>query len=316
LIQGNPILLLFLSEAPWQYYIQFEQYLHQLQHPFQAQVHVIRDVKMRFPEAILKQYKVIAFFYHDPLAALYPKQYAYAKKLEAFCQQHQIRLINRPDPLSLSGKSSQLNILRQAGFLVAKTYPIQSVNDMQRIPSDEYPIFIRFDEGHDSQGGNVQGPFASVQEAQTSCQLERFTTSRHFKNPVAVQWINTVSPDQLYRKYRVYATPKQVLKAFIAISPDWYVHWDNTLQNEMMYKEDQAYIESAVSTIEHDFFTRIVQVLDLDFCGIDYAYTPAGDIVVWEVNPHPSLAGTEEPIRSRFTQLLADYYTGIMHEFN
>ncbi|MBU3677127.1 MAG: hypothetical protein FGM54_08125 [Chitinophagaceae bacterium] len=314
MINPKPILLLFLSEAPWQYYIQFEQYLHQLQHPFKEHVHVIRDVKLRFPEAILKQYKVIAFFYHDPLAELYPEQYAYAKKLEAFCQQHQIRLINRPEPLSLSNKSSQLNLLSQHGFKVAKTYAIESMDDIKRIPPNDFPIFIRYDVGHDSQGGHIQGPYTSSEEAEGLCNLAIFAPGQRLKTPVALQWIDTISNDGLYRKYRVYATPKQVLKAFIAISPDWYVHWDNTLQNDMMFKEDQAYIESAVSRAEYELFTRVVQVLDLDFCGIDYAFTSSGQIVVWEVNPHPSLDGTEEPIRSRFTQLLVDYYTGIMNE--
>lgn len=311
---SNTILLLFLSEAPWQYYIQFEQFLHQLQHPFKDQVHVIRDVKRKFPEAIFKQYKVIAFFYHDPLAALYPKQYAYAKRLEQFCKENHIHLINRPDPLSLSSKSSQLKLLRQAGFRVAKTYPLEFTEDIQRIPPNDFPIFIRFDEGHDSKGGNTKGPFASYQEAMSNCKLDMFKPGRLLKKPVALQWIDTMSPDGLYRKYRVYATPKQVLKAFIAISPDWYVHWDNTLQNDMMQQEDQAYIESPVSSEEHIFFTRVVQALDLDFCGIDYAYLPSGEIIVWEVNPHPGLEGTEEPIRTRFTQLLVDYYTDIMKQ--
>lgn len=311
---SNTILLLFLSEAPWQYYILFEQFLHQLQHPFKDHVHVIRDVKRRFPEAIFKQYKVIAFFYHDPLANLYPKQYAYAKRLEKFCEEHGIHLINRPEALSLTSKSSQLNLLHQAGFRVAKSYRIESTDDIRHIPLEDFPIFIRYDEGHDSQGGHTQGPFASNQEAIVTCQLEIFKPNQHLKNVVALQWIDTISPDGLYRKYRVYATPKQVLKAFIAISTDWYVHWDNTLQNNMMHQEDQTYTESPVSNAEFEFFTRMVQVLDLDFCGIDYAYLPSGEIIVWEVNPHPGLEGTEEPIRSRFTQLLVDYYTDIMKQ--
>lgn len=80
----------------------------------------------------------------------------------------------------------------------------------------------------------------------------------------------------------------------------------------MMFKEIQAYIKSPVSNTEYEILTRVVKYLDLDFCSIDYAYTPAGEIEVWEVNPHPGVGGTDEPIHSRFTQLLVDYSTEIM----
>lgn len=310
------ILLVFLSEAPWQYYIQYEQYLNTLKHPFREHVHVLRDTRMEFPEAIFKQYRVIAFYYHDPLASLYPKQYAYAKKLASFCLQHGIRLLNQPEALSQSVKSVQLKRLHQAGFRVAQSFPIPNAGSFKQIPPQAYPLFIRFDAGHDSQGGHVQGPFYSLEALEQEFDARLFQPGKHTKDILALQWIDTVSPDGLYRKYRVYATPMSVLKAFIAIAPDWYVHWDNTTQDDIMRQEDEQFIESPLSDIEFQLFTSVVKTLNLDFCGIDYAYLPSGDIVIWEVNPHPSLDGTEEPIRTRVTELLSNYYLSIINEYD
>ena len=309
---NNNVLFVFLSEAPWQYYIQFEQYLHELQHPFKQQLHVLRDLRMEFPEALFKQYNVIAFFHHDPLESLYPKQYQYAKKLEALCKTNNIHLINRPDPLCNTTKSIQLKLLHNAGFNVAQSFSLTSTNDLFHIPLEFFPVFIRYDDGHDSKGLHVLGPFNSPLEAKEGLPNDFFKPKKHLKNYVAIQWINTCSSDGYFRKYRVYATPKHVLKGFLSTSSHWYIHWNNTLKTPNMFAEDAVYINSPVTEVEQRVFTDIIKLLNFDFGGIDYAYMPNGEIVIWEVNPHPSLGGTEEPIKSRVTNLLSSYYSNIL----
>ncbi len=79
-----------------------------------------------------------------------------------------------------------------------------------------------------------------------------------------------------------------------------------------MFAENAVYINSPVSELEQRVFTDIIKLLDFDFGGIDYAYMPNGEIVIWEVNPHRSLGGTEEPIKSRITNLLSSYYSDIL----
>lgn len=301
------MLALMLSEAPWQYYIKYETFLYELDHPFRNHIHFLRDTRLAFPSSIFKRYKVIAFYYHDPLKNLYPEQYAYAKQLETFCKQEGIRLINTPNALSNTTKTIQLNLLMQAGIRVALSLPYHTENDLAPFFKQHIPFFIRYNDGHDSQGEFVQGPFYSYKQFISQFNPSTFNENRHLKNTCAIQWINTQCADGLYRKYRVYATRFNAIKGFVTQSESWYIHGNNAHNHQEAHAKQAKYLATELSVDDVIFFTRICNILNLDFCAIDYAYLPSGDIVIWEANPHPALSD-KEPSRTRITHFLSQYY--------
>lgn len=306
-MRKNKILGLILSEAPWQYYIKYEQFLYQLNHPFQSKIDFLRDTRLQFPEKIFAQYKSIAFYYHDPLKGLYPQVYAYAKKLESFCLEHQIQLIQKPDALSNTGKSMQLHLLKEAGIRVAETRTISSTADIHFFTERQLPFYIRYDLGHDSQGQYVQGPFNNNKDFELRFQASQFHKQHHLKNMVGIEWIDTRCNDGLYRKYRVYATPTHAIKGFVTQSDAWYIHGNNAHKHSEAHAKQAAYLSTELSSNEVELFTRVSQALSLDFCAIDFAYLPSGEMVIWEANPHPALSDNE-PSRTRFTEFLSSFY--------
>lgn len=298
------------SDAPWQYYNKYKTYLRELKHPFRHRIDFYYDKTMSVNPDFIRQYAAVGFFYHDPLYELYPDVYAYAKRLEAICQEAGIPLINKPDALSNTVKSVQLNLLRQGGFQVAKAYPFSDVNELEKIPSNEYPIFIRIEAGHDSQGEFVQGPYKSFQELSEAFVPYNFKHRSHHQGMVAIQFIETAKLNGLYAKYRCFVTKQAAIKAYAYYSTNWYIHYDIAVKNEETEAWNYIYASTPFTDEEIKLFLRANETLGLDFCAYDYSLKTDGSIVLWEGNPHPGISDmTEsEPIRTRFVNLLSNYY--------
>jgi hypothetical protein len=199
----------------------------------------------------------------------------------------------------------------QAGIRVALSLPYHTENDLAPFFKQHIPFFIRYNDGHDSQGKFVQGPFYSYKQFIAQFNASTFIENRHLKNTCAIQWINTQCADGLYRKYRAYATPCSAIKGFVTQSDHWYIHGNNAHHTPDAMAKQAEYISTPLSNNEEALFKQIAQTLSLDFCAIDFAYKPNGEIVIWEANPHPALSN-KEPSKTRITQFLSEYYQGIL----
>jgi hypothetical protein len=131
---------------------------------------------------------------------------------------------------------------------------------------------------------------------------------------VAIQWIDTKFSDGFYRRYRAFSTRTDSVTGNLHISKDWYLHGDNSIRDEGMEKEQQQFMQKIYSVIEKKFFSKAIKVLDLDFGAIDYSYNKNGEIIIWEVNPHPAFPQwiEQEPSRSKIVKLLTDYYQSFL----
>lgn len=309
--QDFKLLALMPYEPPWQYYVKYRRFLGELKHPFLRKVDFLVDETLSVGNNTLKHYKAVVFFYHDPLEALYPKIYRYAKRVEQECFRMGITMINRPDPLSWSVKSIQLDILAKNGFSVAKIYKLRDIDDLLSNPEVQYPIFLRYDAGHDSLGQNYRGPFFSLDELRKS-DLDKSIWNRteHLDGVVALRWIDTRGKDGLYRKYRVFVFGNSVLNGPMFVSSDWFVHGHNQMRNKSADRENERFMQSSLSDSEKSIFCEINKVLQLDFSAIDYSYDQEGNLVIWEANPHPSLGDWAEKARFKkeFTDALSVQY--------
>jgi glutathione synthase/RimK-type ligase-like ATP-grasp enzyme len=313
---NGKILGVMIYEPSWQYYVKFKKYLDELNHPFKERIDFIIDPQLSLGEEEIKEYSAIAFYYHDPLKDLYPDIYRYAKKIESLCIKHNIRMINKPDALSNSKKSTQLIILSENGINVAKAYPFNNKDELSRISSEDYPIFIRSNAGHDTENETVQGPFKSFEDL-CARYIENKIEKKHLSGKTAIQWIDTRFPDGHYRLYRAFVCGTEVITGNMYISPEWYIHRKNNITiGEKILAEQKKFLSKEYSPSEKNTFIKVNTILNLDFSAIDYTYTKDGRIVVWEANPHPALPAwtEEEPSKSKITNLIATQYEKILKE--
>lgn len=302
------------SDAPWQYYYKYKKYMKDTKHPFRHRIDFYYDKTLSIQPELIRQYAAVAFYHHDPLQTLYPAVYAYAKHIEAICHEAGIPFINTPDALSNTVKSVQLNLLRQGGFQVAKAYPFTEIHELANIPAHEYPIFIRIEAGHDSQGEFVQGPFNSYEELIKAFVPYNLDYHSHHQGMVAIQFIETAKLNGLYSKYRCFVTKQGAVKAYAYYSNHWYIHHNISIKNEVTATLNHTYASTPFTDEEIKLFLRANETLGLDFCAYDYAKKTDGSIVLWEGNPHPGLSvmSEAEPIRTRFMNLLSDYYASFL----
>ncbi|MDR3583185.1 MAG: hypothetical protein P4L62_02405 [Candidatus Pacebacteria bacterium] len=243
--KGKKILGLMIYEPPWQYYVKYKRFLYELKSPFLDSIDFFTDAKLSFAFEKLDKYGVVIFFYHDPLKQLYPEVYEYAKKVKNYCTKKGIIFINNPDALSLSQKSMQLSLLKNKKINVAKTYSFSNWNDFFADKGLKYPIFFRYDIGHDSLGEGCSEPFKSKKELNESkiWKNKKWNKRNHLEGIVAVEWIDTKGKDGFYRKYRMFVFGDLVIKGPLQISGDWFVHGNNALKNKSCRLEDKIFMK-------------------------------------------------------------------------
>lgn len=307
------ILAVMVYEPPWQYYVKYKRFLSELNHPFKKKIDFYIDDSLTFNPDVFRGYGAVVFFYHDPLKQLYPDVYKYAKKIENYCLLNEIAFINRPDALSLSSKSDQLRLMRTNGFNVANAFPFKKWDEIFENDTLRYPIFIRYNAGHDSLAEGFSQIFYSKDELRNSKELKekKWKESEYLKGKVAVEWIDTKSVDNLYYKYRVFVFGSTVLRGPVQVSSHWCVHANNTIKSK---NDNQDQVGTCVYGKEKVFFSSINRALGLDFSAVDYSYTKDGEIVIWEANPHPSLGtwAEAEKFKTIFVNRLSKYYYRLM----
>ncbi len=290
-----------IYEPSWQYYVHFMNVLKGIEN-----IVFYTDTEKSITKEFLSGYQKVVFFYHDPLEELYPDIYSYAKKVEKHCRELGILMVNKPDPLSWTKKSTQLRILKSGGINVALTYNLEEVID-KKVLDVNYPVFVRYDAGHDSLGESYVGPFFSYTELIEGIKKQEWKHELHFKDTVVIEWIDT-SVNNIYRKYRVFVFGGTVIKGPGVASDSWFVHEKDQKDDASLLNELEVYFQEPVTNKEKDIFISVNKLLSLDFSAIDYSYTKTGEIIVWEANPHPALSSNWYKTRNSFITNLAECY--------
>lgn len=310
----DKICAIITNDTPWQYYNKFKIVLKELKHPFEKKIDFLYQSNLDTEISFLKNYRAVAFFHRDPLKILYQREYLSAKYIEEYCIINNIPFINKPDALSNSVKSIQLKILKNKGFNVAECFPFISLDELTSIDKSIYPLFVRYDAGHDSYGESMQGPFGNFIALKRAFSNKWFVDREHFCGKVAIQWIDTKFSDGLYRRYRAFSTRTDAVTGNLHISRDWYLHGDNAIRNQETENEQRQFMQGIYSATEKEFFSKAIMALDLDFGAIDYSYDKNGEIIIWEVNPHPAFPQwiEQEPSKSKIVKLLTEYYQSFL----
>lgn len=195
------------------------------------------------------------------------------------------RIVNSPDAVLRSTRDRVARLLTGTpGLIVPKAVRLQGNKPAvatQQLQSAGItpPIILRQAGTH---GGKIIGRFDSLDEAVAALEPNR--------EHVATEFIEFGSADGLYRKYRVFFIGQRRILRHMLISESWNVH-ARARSDFMAHHPELVAEERAVMESDGPFLPLVEAVLQavrdrmpLDFFGMDFGLTTAGEVVLFEAN--------------------------------
>jgi hypothetical protein len=223
-------------------------------------------------------YAVHVPWLQDPVQAWSQETYEQAQTLAAECDRRGIPVLNRVDRLANATKSRGAALMRAAGVTTPRMAPIDDPREFAAsLHGLRLPLFIREDWGHDRHLFRVNAPSGLAAIPWDT-----------FRRPVAVEVVDVRDPrDGLYRKYRYVAAGEIGVTHHVQTSAEWVTRGENRVISPATQADELQYITHADP--HHEDLQRARRALALDLVAFDYGYTPAGEMVVWEANPFPTI---------------------------
>ena len=197
-------------------------------------------------------------------------------------------VINLPEAVMPTGRMENAKRLGEiAGvrtphmFLISKREIIsgQALIELSQNKID-FPVLLRSPHFH---GGNY---FVCVEHPEA---LKSAAEELPGDSLLVIQYLDSRSADQLFRKFRVMSIDGALYPIHLAISRQWKVHYfssdmgenEGYRKEEMIFLSDfTAYLGAAVISI----LGKIASSLRLDYCGIDFGIAPNGEVILYEAN--------------------------------
>ncbi len=144
----------------------------------------------------------------------------------------------------------------------------------------EFPLLLR------SPGAHGGEHFLHVRSLQA---LPRILDELPGSELLAIEFLDSRSPDGKYRKYRVMMVGGKLFPLHLAISHSWKIHCFSAdmAENDIHREEDAAFLADMPGVLGAeaiDALERICHTLGLDYAGIDFALGSSGEILVFEAN--------------------------------
>jgi tetratricopeptide (TPR) repeat protein len=104
-----------------------------------------------------------------------------------------------------------------------------------------------------------------------------------------IEYIDYISADSHFRKYRFVIVDDQILPYHLCIGRDWKLHHINTdmADQPWMQQEEAAFLNDPAAVFGPDQMRALHAIrtrVGLDYCGIDCGLDRNGNVVVFEVN--------------------------------
>jgi tetratricopeptide (TPR) repeat protein len=176
---------------------------------------------------------------------------------------------------------------------------------LQGIPGCRVPQALRLKAGADRSEAALTAmlPFSSAvlarpvgthggddfEKVEDVAALSAFLSQRPDHDHYLIEYIDYVSADGHFRKYRFIFIDDQILPYHLCIGRDWKLHHINTdmAHQPWMQREEEAFLSDAAAVFgpsQHQALHAIRERVGLEYCGIDCALDASGNIVVFEVN--------------------------------
>jgi tetratricopeptide (TPR) repeat protein len=119
--------------------------------------------------------------------------------------------------------------------------------------------------------------------------LSQFLAQRGDHDHYVIEYVDCVSPDRYFRKYRFIFVGREILPYHLAIGNHWKVHHVSTdMANQpWMQREEAAFLTDPAAVFSPDHYATLRAIkarIGLDYFGIDCALDNRRDLLVFEVN--------------------------------
>ena len=119
--------------------------------------------------------------------------------------------------------------------------------------------------------------------------LAAFLSQRPDHDHYLIEYIDYLSADGHFRKYRFIFVDDQILPYHLCIGRDWKLHHINTdmAHQPWMQQEEAAFLNDSAAVFgpaQHQALHEIRRRVGLDYFGIDCGLDTSGNVVVFEVN--------------------------------
>jgi hypothetical protein len=271
----------------------------------------------------------VVFWLADPLRELYPACYEEAVRLAKEARARGIRLINPPEALSNSIKSTQARLWREAGI---PTPTVERFEDYAALTSAVerlvFPMLVRGDERHAQRGACVFHTADDVFDADAEklpwpCAVSPLVDVR-------TSYRHDTAFAQLFHKKRLIVANGAIRTKHTFFSSDPIVSAATCIFGQHMSWYKMGFSSNLSSLelkcIEHDLaywrrveehrnvMLRACNVLGFDIAAIDYSNLADGSPVLWEANPYfqlPKLREMMLPLYRKAIERVASYHEAI-----
>jgi tetratricopeptide (TPR) repeat protein len=176
---------------------------------------------------------------------------------------------------------------------------------LQGIPGCRVPQALRLKAGADCSEAALEAmlPFSSAvlarpvgthggddfEKVEDVAALSAFLSQRVDHDHYLIEYIDYVSADGHFRKYRFIFIDDQILPYHLCIGRDWKLHHINTdmAHQPWMQQEEAAFLGNSATVFgpaQLQALHAIRARVGLDYCGIDCGLDASGNVVVFEVN--------------------------------
>jgi len=190
-------------------------------------------------------------------------------------------LLNPPDKVARTARNELPDLLKGIdNIILPPVWRFPSSKEWDDSILNELPLTVRPVDAHGGEGLEV---------ARTRDELARIRTSR--PGPVYLsRFVDFVSTDSFYRKYRVIFIDGKPYPYHLAISRNWIVHYYTAEMESHPWKleEEKTFLrspEAVFGSAGMHALSSIGKRLDLAYAGIDFSIAADGRIVVFEANP-------------------------------
>ena len=219
--------------------------------------------------------------------------------------------LNRPDRINRTGRDAIPALFANLPDTVcASTLRCATSEFKARVlatPALQFPLIVR-------PGGSHGGDH--LVKVDTAPQLEQLAL---FNAPVyyASNYVDYLSADGFFRKYRVVFINRQAFPYHLAIGTHWVVHYETADMQSFPWKldEEQSFLrdpEGVLGARVMRAVERMGQVMDLDYCGVDFSVLPDGRVLVFEANAtmliHGENAGSGLEHKNQYVQTIFDAF--------
>ncbi|MHC4954235.1 MAG: hypothetical protein ACYTGZ_10115 [Planctomycetota bacterium] len=143
-----------------------------------------------------------------------------------------------------------------------------------------WPVFLRGERDHD---GNATGLLPGPEALDAALAAERAAGWDPHERLI-VEFVETVSPDGLYRKYGQFRIGEAMIARHVFFGRDWMVKLQEP-PGAAELAEERAHVEADPDT---EALRRVFEFAGIEYGRIDYSRREGG-IEVWEINTAPMI---------------------------